>query len=360
LTRTGSTTSAPILAAAGGSLQTVSGDTLTVAAGALATDAVLTSIIQPAPGAPPTGLIAIARAYDFGPDGTTFDPPATAVFHYTDEDLAGGLVDPATLRVYVYDSLAQDWQLVGGTVDTVAKTVTVELSHFSEFGIFGEMSAAFDADGDAVVDTADNCVAEANPDQLNTDGAWMWNGPQLGDFDHTWSQGDGTGNACDPNDDNDWIADADELSGAACAGIITDPILRDTDGDHLTDGWECANGSDPTDAGSKALGASSGDADGDRINDLWERRGYGASGTAADEDGDGCADLVEVASIDGDRFVTTTDRLAVARRSLNVWAPDPAQDYVLDIDKDGNVGIGDRLFVARAQLLSDWQPKSCP
>jgi hypothetical protein len=69
---------------------------------------------------------------------------------------------------------------------------------------------------------------------------------------------------------------------------------------------------------------------------------------------------LELASIDGDKFITASDRLAVARRSLGIWGPDPAQDYVLDIDKDGNVGIADRLFVARAQLLGDWLPKSCP
>jgi hypothetical protein len=32
---------------------------------------------------------------------------------------------------------------------------------------------------------------------------------------------------------------------------------------------------------------------------------------------------------------------------------------VLDVSKDGTVGIADRLFVARASLLPDWQPKMC-
>jgi hypothetical protein len=170
---------------------------------------------------------------------------------------------------------------------------------------------------------------------------------------------DTLGDACDPDDDNEGITDVDEVTGAACGGIITDPLKMDTDGDHLSDGWECANGSDPTDPLDKVLGNDTGDSDGDRIPDVWERRGYGVAGTGTDEDGDGCADLVEMASVDGDTTVTASDRLGVARASLGIWSPEPAQDYVMDISKDGNVGIEDRLFVARAHLLPDWQPKSC-
>jgi hypothetical protein len=55
-----------------------------------------------------------------------------------------------------------------------------------------------------------------------------------------------------------------------------------------------------------------------------------------------------------------SDRLAVARRALNIWPAEPVQDYVLDIDKNGGVADPDRLFVARAALLPDWLPKSCP
>jgi hypothetical protein len=58
--------------------------------------------------------------------------------------------------------------------------------------------------------------------------------------------------------------------------------------------------------------------------------------------------------------VNDADRLAVARRALGIWAPEPNQDYVLDIDKNGTVGDPDRLFVARAALLpAPWTPKSC-
>jgi hypothetical protein len=140
----------------------------------------------------------------------------------------------------------------------------------------------------------------------------------------------------------------------------TDTKKMDSDGDHLTDGWECGSGSDPSDPASKFLGPAGGDADGDHIPDLWEERGYNGSGSSTDTDGDGCADLVEMASIDGNKAVTDADRLAVTRRALGIYAPHAAQDYVLDISKNGNVGSEDYLFVARAALLPDWLPKMCP
>jgi hypothetical protein len=195
---------------------------------------------------------------------------------------------------------------------------------------------------------------------INTDGEVRPNGPNLDGDDATWPRHDDVGDACDTDDDNDGLSDPEEFSGESCSGIRTDPRNLDTDGDHLTDGWECANGSNPTDAGSKFLGSGTADADGDRAFDFWERRGYGASGTGADEDGDGCADLVEIASVDGNKSLTDVDRISVARRALGIWGPDAAQDYVLDIDKNGSVNDVDRIFVARAVLLPDWLPKSCP
>jgi hypothetical protein len=84
-----------------------------------------------------------------------------------------------------------------------------------------------------------------------------------------------------------------------------------------------------------------------------------------DSDGDGCADLVETASVDGNKTSGDPDRLAVARRVLLQSPYDqpgyvPDQDYVFDVSKNKMLGDEDRLFVARAVLLPDWLPKSCP
>ena len=72
-----------------------------------------------------------------------------------------------------------------------------------------------DGDDDGVVDDTDNCPLHTNPDQTDTDG-------------------DGLGNACDPDDDNDGVSD-----GADNCPI--NPDLTDTDGDRL------GNACDPDD-----------------------------------------------------------------------------------------------------------------
>jgi hypothetical protein len=234
--------------------------------------------------------------------------------------------------------------------------------HFAG-GVYRIEMPTTDTDGDGIADVLDNCPLIPNPGQENTDNAPLPNGPLAPDDDVTRPNGDAQGDACDDDDDNDGIPDSVEISlpGPACPSATgpTNPLLRDTDGDHLSDGWECMTGTDPTNPQSGAPGSGSSDDDGDRIPDIWEQRGYDMAAGGLDEDGDGCADLVEVASIDGNRAITVGDRLAVARATFGIWPPHPEQDYVLDINRNGVVDQPDWLFVARAQLLPDWQPKHC-
>ncbi|MBT8149655.1 MAG: thrombospondin type 3 repeat-containing protein, partial [Gammaproteobacteria bacterium] len=84
---------------------------------------------------------------------------------------------------------------------------------------------ALDRDEDTVLDGNDNCAAAANTGQVNTDG-------------------DGQGDACDSDDDNDELGDAQEQV------LGTDPLKADTDGDTYSDGFEVSFGTDPLSAAS--------------------------------------------------------------------------------------------------------------
>jgi hypothetical protein len=219
-------------------------------------------------------------------------------------------------------------------------------------------------DLDLRLDCTPSPCMPSDPTIPNSDNLSQANGPFVPGDDITIPRSDANNDSCDTDDDNDGILDVNEdaFPLPACTGASgpISSVAMDTDRDGLTDGWECANNSDPADPASKELGSGTADSDGDHINDLWERRGYNGLGSTTDSDGDGCADLVEVISIDGNKAITDSDRVAIARRVLNIWGPEPFQDYVMDIDKNGTLTDIDRLVAARAALLPTWLPKTCP
>ncbi|MBA7613976.1 hypothetical protein ES703_21237 [subsurface metagenome] len=81
---------------------------------------------------PPPEDADIVLAYDLGPDGATFDPAITLEFSYDPDDIPEG---KDVLVVAYYDEIAEAWVYLEGEVDTVSKTITVSISHFTTFAI---------------------------------------------------------------------------------------------------------------------------------------------------------------------------------------------------------------------------------
>jgi len=125
---TGSATSATI-GAAGGSVSMPDGKiALTIPAGALASDTVIS--IQPL-----TNLAhgKIGAAYRLTPEGQTFLTPITLTFSYTDDDLLGTAAEVLGVAFQTADGY---WQWAGdATIDTTAKTVSIVSSHFSGWSL---------------------------------------------------------------------------------------------------------------------------------------------------------------------------------------------------------------------------------
>src|SRR6185369_15766210 len=114
------------IGASGGSI--ISGDgivELNIPAGALSSNTEIS--IQPVTNEAPGG---IGLSYHLMPDGTKFSTPAKLIFHYTDHDISGSV--PYLLYIAYQDS-ANIWRAdyINRNVDTVAKTASLDISHFS-------------------------------------------------------------------------------------------------------------------------------------------------------------------------------------------------------------------------------------
>jgi len=145
---------------------------------------------------------------------------------------------------------------------TTGRTLRFETERFSpacgEWFEVGELRVAgsTDVDADGVPDETDTCPDVPNPEQTDTDA-------------------DRVGDACDDDDDDDGVTDADESSRACMDPLVddrhtdadgdglsgsdevvvhgTDPCVADTDADGQRDGYEVSHGSDPTDPASVSL-----------------------------------------------------------------------------------------------------------
>lgn len=112
-----------------------SGTTLKNAAGNPFSSITLT--IPPDVPAAPEGSIAVG-AFDLKPDGAVFNPPITLILTYDESDLPEG-VNEEGLVIAWWDGA--QWVTQESSVDAEAKTVSVQVSHFTIFAILAEEPA---------------------------------------------------------------------------------------------------------------------------------------------------------------------------------------------------------------------------
>jgi hypothetical protein len=220
-------------------------------------------------------------------------------------------------------------------------------------------------DGDAIGGATDNCPFDANALQEHSDTNFTDQTPPSTQDDRTWPMSDSTGDACDTDDDNDGILDVNEAAGCNASGPLS-PTNRDTDGDRVLDGAECALTTNPASAASKPTAAAcaaflgvgaSVDTDGDRIFDRVEYCGYNTNRLLLDSDGDQDAtplnpnpavnlikDGCEAASLNNDRVVNSADQLLIALE-ITREIDQTLRLKSMDINKDGGVNSGDQLLM---------------
>jgi len=82
---------------------------------------------------PPKDCLILGKAYNFGPDGATFDPYLRLALAYEEEDIPEG-VKEENLYIAYYDSA---WVPLDSIVDAEANTISAKVSHFTVFAVFG-------------------------------------------------------------------------------------------------------------------------------------------------------------------------------------------------------------------------------
>ncbi len=207
-----------------------------------------------------------------------------------------------------------------------------------------------DGDCDGVTDVPDNCAAAPNPSQLNSDRNLVDLSPPKSYDDVTLANSDDAGNLCDPDDDNDGLADLTEAGGPPCATATgaTNPLVADTDGDLVLDGAECTLGFNPILATSKPSQAQCGaaaDGDGDGLPAYREFCAYGTSNASANTDGDLCGDARELASINADMSVTAVDLSQVAQSFGLSTGPNYIANF--DFTRNGDINATDLSQIAQ-------------
>ena len=96
----------------------------------------ITMVIMDEPPRPPKKAEIVGLAYDFGPDGATFEPAITLTWSYAPADIPEGVPEEDLVIAY-YDEAAAEWIELDCVVDTENDTITASVEHFTTFAILG-------------------------------------------------------------------------------------------------------------------------------------------------------------------------------------------------------------------------------
>ena len=76
--------------------------------------------------------VVLVSAYEFGPSGIVFDPPANLIIHYDPKDMPDNISE-SELGVYLLEGTK--WVMLNGSsVNTAQNTVSASVSHFTKMG----------------------------------------------------------------------------------------------------------------------------------------------------------------------------------------------------------------------------------
>ncbi len=96
----------------------------------------ITMLTMDEPPSPPEAAHIIGLAYDFCPDGVTFDPAITLTWKYDPGALPENVAEEDLVIAY-YDEDAGKWVELDCAVDTENDTITALVSHFTTFAVIG-------------------------------------------------------------------------------------------------------------------------------------------------------------------------------------------------------------------------------
>jgi hypothetical protein len=86
------------------------------------------------PPAPPADSSVVGLVYEIGPTGATFRPAVTLTFHFDASGFPKG-IDEKKLVLATWDTTAQKWVELQGTVDATNHTISVSVEHLSVYAI---------------------------------------------------------------------------------------------------------------------------------------------------------------------------------------------------------------------------------